>query len=415
MNESIESGKKTLFISYSSLDEDLCRRLYDILNKFLVDSGLDGSYEVFRMTDHQLRESDEDKWRNKILINLEKSISCIVLYTVNSIKSQWVHFEIGYAQAKGKNIHAFVCDGIDIDKLIIREQDVHRSSIKFTKDNRFSTECFQQFLESIFKVENDDIKSHNTVVRKFIPKWIIEPSIQEMVSNFLYLCNTKQIYVVGSYGDEGQDDKLAGGMKTEKLPVDLFVEKLVDKLYDSKSGFVFSSFPTVPHIGRVVMSRLVSKIADNNKRITDKKMEIDISEHYSISGLYKMENETLSYISEDKDKNIWNTLLLNYRKEYLRNKNCMIVIGGSKNTEDEYEATKCIPNLQVFPIPCFGGSGNKFFRELKKNPSFGKFSHPCANCTTEEKFECVETCQFLSELVKRFKQYKTPLDKKINQ
>lgn len=190
MNEKIEE-KKYLFISYSNLDEDLCKRLHDILNRFLDDSGLHEIYEIFRMTDqNQAKENSSKEWRNKILSALENCFSCIVLYTVNSIKSQWVHFEIGYAQAKDKDVQVFACEGIDIDKIILREKNVNVSSTEITNDNRISNKCFQQFLEAIFKKA-----PNNSVIEKFIPKWMKEPEIQDMISDFLYLCNSKQIYV----------------------------------------------------------------------------------------------------------------------------------------------------------------------------------------------------------------------------
>lgn len=149
----------------------------------------------------------------------------------------------------------------------------------------------------------------------------------------------------------------------------------------------------MPTIGRTVASLCVQR----NHR------------EYKIAGLYAFDNTITDALSKIKlPEEIFVDTIARYRQSYLRDMDVQIIIGGNANTKDEFNEAKKRPSLQIFPIPCFGGTGYEIYHKMKYLPGWNEYQHPCARCNfakenaiiTSSSYQCPNIRQIIERTLK---------------
>ncbi|MCD8032150.1 MAG: hypothetical protein LUF85_15340 [Bacteroides sp.] len=249
-------------------------------------------------------------------------------------------------------------EGLDINMVIVNEMQVYPLN---------EYESLTSVMRMIFEKEN-----------KLLTYWI--PKNSTLINDINFSTKEKCIYFVGSKPTHMATD----GLWEEK--VHFFVQELVNKLL--KQDFKLASFPSVDHIGKLVAKQALQQGESK----------------YEIAGLYKFDTKTKKFqdLKKLNINNAWEKTIEKFRRFYLENKDCMIIIGGGENTKKEYEVAKTINTIQVFPIPCFGGFGKELYEKLKHKGSFRNFTHPCHQCTPEPDRKA---CPYIESFVSRFKKY----------
>ena len=347
---------KIIFLSHSSKDEVLAKALYSLMRKFIVDNPMLREYQVF-YSPESLKElrRESSEWKKSITEAMKNCESCVALVTPNSIGNRWVNYELGMATGNDKLIVPVGVSGIDYNMVIINEKQI------LSLDN---PDNINHLLELVFpKISNERVD-----------EWAVCPRIAEKIENIKKLAVERCVYLVGSKpsenGEAWSDDKVRD-----------FVMTLSSSLLEN--DFRLASFPAVEHIGK-----LVAKCAMDVK-----------PEKYEIAGLYKFDRET-EELSKDNmlGRIMWEKTLNEFRKVYLKGKDCMVIIGGGEHTRDEYNVAKDMTGLQIFPIPCFGGFGEQLFNELCRKGNYEGFKHPCYACSRAN----AKGCPKMSEFIERF-------------
>lgn len=352
---------KTIFLSHSRHDRDVANALYNLLKQFIADSNLSSYYDVFYSPESLQEDENSQDWKKAIVRNLRSCEIVVVLWSPHSLNSSWVNYEIGMANAGHKKIIATGINGIDYKKFIYDQQVISIENI----DN------ILRVLKNIFANEKISI---NEWMKKISEAEGNNSPVQKLLSKITSKC----IYFVGS--------KQSKWCIRDNRQAEKFVRELSEELLKVK--YKLASYPTVPYIGEVVA---------NTCR--------DYKKSYEISGLYKFD-ETVGKLAKkwSGKKEDWQEIMDRFRRVYLENKHCMIIIGGGENTENEYNvACKC-KNLQIFPIPCFGGFAEKLFNELLVTTDLKDFGHPCINCSRKRGHDW--KCKKIQEFVQRFREYR---------
>jgi len=101
-------NKPTIFFSHSSLDKDVLSRLKEL---FVDKTG--GTIEVFLSSDGQSIPMGQN-WVHRIQDALNQNSLMFVFITPNSINSNWIYFEAGFAYSKNISVVPIGFLGIDL-------------------------------------------------------------------------------------------------------------------------------------------------------------------------------------------------------------------------------------------------------------------------------------------------------------
>lgn len=355
-------NKRVFFLSHSTKDHELAGAIEKLLTTVLRKNNLSDKYEVF-YSPKSLKESSCN-WRNKIVDKMRNAECCIMLVTPNSLENKWVNFEIGLALALDIEVILIGKTNIDFTKLAISGNEVIELS---------NQQYIENILKQVFKgcIRPEDINESCN-----------DSGNQTLINNIIKKFNQRDIYIVGS--EPANDEH-----KWNEQDVELFVTQLSNALLRDKT-VVLSSYPLVPHIGSVVKDCVIVNHRNDQDR-------------YRISGLYDFDKA----IEKEKEKTAitndslkyWEETLDGFRKVYLEEKDVIIIIGGGSSTKKEADTARHIPKLQILPIPCFGGYGEKLFVYLKTHKLLEGYDHPCNSCDQVRK----EGCKHISDFVKRSK------------
>lgn len=354
-----------IFISHSSKDKEVAKLFKEMFENF--GKKYDSTTEVFLSTEISSDQVKTGNWKKDFELNLKKSSQLVVLVTPNSLHSVWVTYEIGYAIARNIDITPIVIRGATPEKFLLNERSAQRME---REDDVI------KLLSIIFK----DIAKTDEARIGLIEPWCKEN--KKEVKELLVSCEERCVYFVGSEPAKESDDK-----RWEQGFVNKFLSDLTTKLLEK--GFKVSSFPAVDEVGKVVWMTAMK----------DKKN----LKMYEISGLYGFDEVPKDNDGKpfNIDKNTWKETLDGFRKLYLANKSSMIIMGGNKHTKDEYEVATGIDNLEIFPIPCMGGTGEELYHEKKKDKMWIKqFDHPCLNCEGN-----IKGCERIKQFVERLSKY----------
>lgn len=368
---------KTIFLSHSGQNRDVAYAIYNILNQYIEDKKLKKEYKIFFSPESlkRVKENSQD-WKQAIMDNIKKASTILVLWTPQSLSNRWVNYEMGMAMAYHKTAEivqpynpnfdlrkefiAIGTNGIDYN-LIIPGQEV----ISIEDEDNISL-----ILSLVFnqreKVINKWINNNHRLMGENAPD-------RKLMQLFTKRC----IYFVGS-----EQPNWSG---TDKEHAKKFVCELSSKLLSA--NFKLASYPSVDYIGAEVA-----------------KTAFEQQEDYEISGLY-MFDETVGELAHKwaGKTEAWQETMNQFRAVYLKNKHCMVILGGGKNTRNEY-LVAIQQGVQVFPIPCFDGFSKALFDEQLSSNGYENFEHPCVNCT--RKRTDYWRCDKIESFVERFKKYK---------
>jgi hypothetical protein len=104
-------SKPTIFLSHSSADEKVLRKLKDLI---LEKTG--NTIEIFLSSDGQSIPLGRN-WVHKIEEELEHTKAMLVFLSPASTKSQWVYFEAGYAYSKDVRVVPIGILGVDLTRI----------------------------------------------------------------------------------------------------------------------------------------------------------------------------------------------------------------------------------------------------------------------------------------------------------
>lgn len=358
---------KTIFLSYSSKDEALAQKLYDVLMLFINQNKLSNDYNVFFAKQSIKSEKGTQDWKSKIKAAISNCSSFVVILTPNSIQNRWVNYETGLASAKNGEINIVPVGVMGIDFNMVIENTIQMTYLhEFEDINIIMSQVFDQ---------NEQVLS-----------WTNNPISMNAIRKLIYQANIKTVYFVGSNPIhekgilwENEDDA--------KRFVDSFCEKLL-----SHDDFRLASYPEVPTIGQTVASCAIRY----NK-----------GDYYKVAGLYRFDQQTKESLEElGINSSAWDKMMQRIRKAYLKEMDSIIIIGGGANTQKECDVARLIPKIQLFPIPCFGGYGEILYNEMCKGEDFRAFEHPCHLCSKHkrERGECPRLNDFINRLGKFRKQ-----------
>jgi len=345
-----------IFISHSTKDRLVAKKF-----KNLFDLYGNNKYDVFLSSDMERSQMEVKQWKQNLQRHLKKCDFFVVLESPSSLNSQWVQYEIGFATASLKNKNNIISvgiKGISPEKSLLSDIDVR---IVEKKNDLVS------ILGQIFGGADSGLQS-----------WCKEK--KELINELLELCRERCVYFVGSDPNGSYDDK------EWEEPKD-FLTELTTRLLNKE--IKVSSFPTVKGVGKIVWD------------VVSHTTHTDL---YEISGLYNFDK----LLEEEKDidkQNTWRDILRGFRRLYLKNKSSMVIIGGGIHTKEEYDvAYDEFKQIELFPIPCFGGKGKELFDKAAKNErKFKLFNHPCFGCDCKRKDG---KCPRISKFVERLGQYK---------
>lgn len=103
--------KPTIFISHSSLDKELIRKIKDLIN-----GRTSGTVDLFQSSDGESIPFGNN-WIHQVEENLNKSKLMLVFVSPRSAMSSWIYFEAGFAYSKGVKVIPIGIDGVDIGSL----------------------------------------------------------------------------------------------------------------------------------------------------------------------------------------------------------------------------------------------------------------------------------------------------------
>lgn len=354
--------KKTIFLSHSSKDEELAKSLYNLLNLYIQDNKLQNKYDIFYSPiSLNTFEKYSNDWKEKIKIAAKGCAKFVVLWTPNSIKNRWVNYELGIATANSKNkeFWAVGIKGIDFGLIIPSLiQTVYLDSSALIKN----------FLSGILKVSIDNVNDWSS-------------ANINIINRIITIAETKCVFISGSKHDSP---------KWSSKRVHDFIQRLSLGLYEC--GFKLASYPLVPEVGEVVAKCIVPK--DANK--------------YEIAGLYKFDDDRENFLQIcgcNVNLENWAKTLSKFRQIYLQGKNYLVIVGGGTYTEIEYYEAKKRDDIEIFPIPCFGGKGQELYELMKADNSLSKLKHPCTKCYGKKTSD--GPCLYINEFVKRFQKHIT--------
>lgn len=354
---------KTIFLSHSTKDEILAKSIYTLITQFIESSErLAGQYEVF-YSPYSLQqfEHGSDNWKNGIYKAMQDCECCIFLLTPNSVENRWFNYEMGLATAADKKIIPIGPHGLNFQLVI-------RNEIQLLELSNYAG--IVRILQRIF---NDYLN-----LRVHPNSWAAKPDNKVLIEEVIYHAHVKTIYFVGSLPVDIEPSKA----HLVKNYITNFANKLLE------NGYHLASYPSVPYIGETV-----AKCALNRG-----------CEFYEIAGLYKFDDMTDNALNGlNINDDTLNKLLTSLREAYLEGKDCMVIVGGSDNTKHEYDVAIRKKNLQIFPIPCFGGFAKELFDNLKTTKTYRSFDHPCMYCS-DNNIDGV--CPHMQEFITRFQEYK---------
>ncbi|MCC8172035.1 MAG: toll/interleukin-1 receptor domain-containing protein [Parabacteroides sp.] len=350
-----------IFISHASKDCAIAGDLADLIENFLIYRELDDKYKVFYAPKDLNSKLGTTEWKKDIKKNMDQSTCCLVVFTRNSVENRWVNYELGLASASPhmKKIIPVCVSGIDFNLVIVNE--IH--TIKL-----YERQSIPLILKNIFEKENEAID-----------KWCMEPYVRTLIKRIRYKSKEKCAYFVGDCPEQTVNkEKWA-----EKAHY--FVNTLAVSLL--KEDFKLASFPAVENIGKLVAHRA---------------LEIGAS-RYEIAGLYEFDKKTVEFQrSQGINDTAWEETLEKFRRIYLENKDCMIIIGGNQNTKKEYEVARSMGKIRICPIPCLGGFGKELYEQWTDIKRPADFNYPCCRCEVRDD---ERNCPYIKEFVENLKSY----------
>jgi hypothetical protein len=190
----------------------------------------------------------------------------------------------------------------------------------------------------------------------------------------------RKVFICGSVPNNKEHLKKLSMQNSNRKGDDLLansVKKITMKLLDN--GFNVSSCPDVSVVGR--------SVAEEAFEWSEKKGKI-LSDVYSMQGmLFSSSDEKLT---EESLAKALRHGFINARKNYLKDHEFYIVIGGNDRAELECKAVRELEAVKLLPIGCFGGTALKVSQDV---------SYECVPFITKDNGWCDEDLEKLLDVM----------------
>lgn len=339
MNKNKKNKEYAAFLSFANPDRELVKLLNDLFWYLDIPT---------YFAPRNLAEAGTPEWRDEIIKNIKKSICYIPIYTRHSLKRSWVNYESGIADSIGLIAFPTKVSGISY-----KDIEALPPGSKYIYD-LFDYEKLKYLICNVglnwFR-NRDKIQSE--VNRKFqnsdLPKKIILLSKQRWI---FIAGNTPR----GSYLREYPVNWYKNINILESRLVK-FVKNMTSVLLNE--GFCITSCPQVKTVGKIAAFFTTEWVVKNKVSYPNK---------YRIAGIYPVDREVRESKLFPELQEQWLCELMEFRKSYLNDQECLILIGGSEGTMEEYKAAEELKKIKILPIPCFGGAALKLYEKQSNIP-----------------------------------------------
>lgn len=338
-----------------------------IIAKFLkrvFNEALKRKYRVFYAPDDLSQIDRQTKeWKDGINRALKQCSCLIAYYTSHSLKSKWMHYEIGAMTSRNRPLFPVVTESVDLSNTVINEDTVANL---VTTDKSDLKKWILSIHDVVYAARTKKSKQPTSTLdeeRNLISLWFENFPSDSFISDIYEKLKEQTIYIVGSkpnnFKDEDWDGSLVAGLSRELLNLD----------------FRLASSPSVKEVGFVVARECLE---DPN--------------NYKIAGLHRFESDLLKKSGIMDSKSLESIKI--FRQRYLSEITAIIVIGGKKNTYSEIDVAMEY-NIPVFALPCAGGCGAKIY-ELQNNAGQIPAGYPCNK-------DCGMPCPHIKEIAEFIK------------
>ena len=381
----MENEKKyCAFLSFASPDKELA----ESINYLFADFD-----EQICYSDLSLSKAGEPDWRNQIIESIQQSNAFITLYTNNSIKNPWVLYELGLAEASSITRYPVIVDGISKNDIRLPGKDVLFYEL-------YKPEKLKDLIRNILKIKypsKDEAHLENRIKR------ILE--LSPYTKKILTIASKRKIFFAGNQPSQHtgieKDSKYSSNDKYDiskeicwcsdekeyQKKIVNFVDRLTISLLERNLNI--TSCPQVDLVGKVIAKSATTWLTKNKKPI----------DKYQIGGIHPI-NRFLGNLGEIDDnlQKQWLAHWFKFRKNYLKNHEWLIIIGGNEGTKEEYHAASDL-GINIYAIPCFGGISKKIWDDIPDN-----YKGPCKRCKKQDgncdSKEIEKIATFISEYYK---------------
>lgn len=268
--------KPTVFISHSSRDEKLVRRL-----KGLLDKKVGNTLDIFVSSDGQSIPFGRN-WVYEIEKALKNSKIMFVLLSPNSIRSTWIYFEAGFAYANDIKVIPIGILGIDLSQVIPPMsllQGFNINSVEslnnlisvIDREFDYSLELsftYEEYAE-IFSIQR---MKENTILKKYLPLvnevsaqvvFQVDEPIKEVAEYFKarkvkYQSDDRMVDTYG-VSIQKQENQLLFSIDPESLDLTIpFIGEIVKRVLGSDFEFYPLTFDFVPSVNCIEGKHKVS-------------------------------------------------------------------------------------------------------------------------------------------------------------
>lgn len=329
----------TAFLSFAAPDRPLVKALRDLLR----DAG-----EECYFAPEDLPRGGTAAWRREIIRGIKSSCCFVPVYTRHSLSRPWVLYESGIADCWGLERYEGRVSGVTHTEI----QKIPRPDEVFVYD-LYKLDSLTKLVIRVClsKTQDKSQKAWDSVERKVRPFVETSPDAAKVIS----LARARWVFIAGNVPRDSfwtstvADNWSSVDDYTNKLQP--FVENLTISLL--KAGFNIAACPQVKPVGGVVSRNAVIWLHSN--------CPSDI-ERFEIGGFYPIDRGTRESDLPREGKEQMSRYYKVHRKNYLRDKEWLIIIGGSEGSMEEFEAATDLRTVNVLAIPCFGGAAQTIWR-----------------------------------------------------
>lgn len=323
------------FLSFASPDRELVKQLSELFKEI----GLDVYFAP-----EGLPKRGTEAWRTAILTALRNSKCIIPVLTLKSIHRAWVLYEIGAADMHELPILKAKTVGVS---------SAHLQAMPGTDSYAYSLGNRENLRDLVLKVCEISKGSEFRDNTEGMVDQII--STNEHAQKVISMSVLRKVFIGGSVPSDRkvleQLTILDSNLKADKLLVEL-VNRITVQLLEN--GFQVSSCPDVSVVGITVAKTAFEWSKKKGKMLSDV---------YSVQGMLSLQGRLTE---EDLVKALQHGFV-NARKEYLKDHEFFIVVGGNQRAELECKAAKELGSVKLLPVTCVGGTAYKVSRDLSYN------------------------------------------------
>lgn len=341
----MEAKEYAAFISFADPDRTLVEYIVKLFN--------DLDLQVY-FAPADLPSRGSVKWREEILKAIKSSACIIPIMTQNSINRPWVLYEMGAA------------DVLELPIYKARTSSVSTAQLQNMPGN--DTYVYNLSDESNIRdlvlnvLEKFKDSTHIPIASKFISQNVNARQIRAL--------SIKRKVFIGGSAPINREKLDALSKLYNKLEGDELLRKIVCDITTSllNNGFFVSSCPDVSAVGRTVLESSIKWCEEHGKELLNV---------YSPQG-------QLTFPEGQSEEALIKALkhgFIHSRKEYLKDFEFLLIIGGNNRTELECKAARELGSIKIVPISCIGGTALK----IAKDNSFKKNLHQICNDNWSEK------------------------------